>query len=238
MGGKAFRANVRLSVGLALLAILWLASDGGERSEARAAREAARADAASLAPVAVLELGDLGAVRIELLPDAAPRAVGSFVARAESGAYDGLALRRTAAAPVIRVGEKDTAEHHADRRAEHDADAARTDAASDAKHTRGVVSMATSGEDDAGGGPFLVVLGEAPDLDARHTVFGRVVEGLDLLDRIAAPDSAAPGQAERPAAGVVIESIRIERPAGHLAPGEAPIQERTPNRERLRMRLC
>jgi cyclophilin family peptidyl-prolyl cis-trans isomerase len=73
--------------------------------------------------------------------------------------------------------------------------------------------MANTGRPGSGGSQFFVLVGDAPHLDGKHSVFGRVVDGLDVVDRIVAVERDQYGRwgpPDRPREDVVIETIRIE----------------------------
>jgi cyclophilin family peptidyl-prolyl cis-trans isomerase len=81
-------------------------------------------------------------------------------------------------------------------------------------HTRGVVSMANKGRPGTGGSQFFIVHADAPNLDGHYSVFGRVVEGIEVVDAITAVEIDTYGRygpTDRPyPVPVVIDAVRIE----------------------------
>ena len=75
------------------------------------------------------------------------------------------------------------------------------------KHTRGVVSMARGSEPNSANTSFFVCFGPAPSLDGKYTVFGEVVSGLDVLDRI----EKAPVDGETPTPAIPLVTVRLAR---------------------------
>jgi peptidyl-prolyl cis-trans isomerase B (cyclophilin B) len=86
---------------------------------------------------------------------------------------------------------------------------------SDLSHARGVVAMANKGRPNSGGSQFFIVHQDSPGLDGRFSVFGRIVEGIEVVDAISEVEIDTYGRygpAERPyPIPVLIESVRIER---------------------------
>jgi len=165
-------------------------------------------------PVAIVSVKDLGKIRIELLPEAAPKTVAQFEKLAVEGYYDGTTFHRVIPEFMIQGGCPNT--RNADPRDDGTGggEYALEDEFSDLPHRRGVVSLANHGSRNSGGTQFFIVQGAAPHLDGKHTVFGRVIEGMEVVDaitkleidkfgRYGPPDRPYPVSAQ-------VESIRIE----------------------------
>jgi len=130
-----------------------------------------------------------GPIRVELLPDKAPLTVANFVNLARRGFYDGLNFHRVIADFMIQGGcPEGTGRGGPGYRFEDETD-------NGVRHERGVLSMANAGP-NTNGSQFFITHVPCPWLDGRHTVFGKVIEGQDVVDSIVQGD--------------VINSIRIE----------------------------
>jgi len=165
-------------------------------------------------PVVVVSVKDLGKIRIELLPEAAPKAVAQFERLAAEGFYDGTQFHRVIPDFMIQGGCPNT--RNADPRDDGNGggEYALEDEFSDFPHRRGVVSMANRGSRNSGGTQFFIVLGDAPHLDGKHTVFGRVIEGMEVVDAITKLEIdkfGRYGPPDRPyPVSALVESIRSE----------------------------
>lgn len=124
---------------------------------------------------AVIETHE-GTITIDLLPKEAPKTVENFVTLANKGFYDGLTFHRVIQRFVIQGGDPNgngtggpgyTIE----------------DEKNDLKHIPGALSMANAGP-NTGGSQFFIVQWEQPHLDGKHTIFGKVSSGLDVIYRI------------------------------------------------------
>jgi cyclophilin family peptidyl-prolyl cis-trans isomerase len=128
--------------------------------------------------VLVTQRGD---VEVELLSDHAPTTVARFAGLAREGFYDGLTLHRVVPAFVIQGG---------DPRGDGYGGPGWSQRCEDNRvaYERGTVGMALAGR-DTGGSQFFIAHGPAPHLDARYTAFGRVVRGMEVVDRIQVGDT-------------------------------------------------
>jgi cyclophilin family peptidyl-prolyl cis-trans isomerase len=224
-GGPAMRPDAQTSA-LALLSALALASLLTACGEEAPVAEPVRAEDL-IAPgphdSAVLEIRDMGSIRIELLRELAPQTVDNLIKLAEAGFYDGISFHRVVPGFVIQAG--DPLSRNPDPRLVGGGDPGYTipDEFSAYPHTRGVVSMGNKGRPNSGGSQFFIVLGDARALDGSYSVFGRVIEGMEVVDaitRVEVDTYGRYGPPERPhPVPVVIEAVRIERAADAIASG-------------------
>ena len=131
-----------------------------------------------------------GTIEIEFFPKAAPKHVANFMDLANAGFYDGTLFHRIVPGFVIQGGDPNTKGDDSDRSTWGQGGPNYTVPAefSDIPHTRGIVSMARAQDPDSAGSQFFIVLEEnerTRALDEQYTVFGRVISGMDVVDKIA-----------------------------------------------------
>jgi peptidyl-prolyl cis-trans isomerase B (cyclophilin B) len=132
--------------------------------------------------------------------------VRHFLRLASVGAYDKTAFHRIAPGFVIQAGDLNTRLEPVPQAAQKYVVKIRAEI-NDVKHKAGIVSMARGEEVDSALTSFFIVLGDQPALDGTYTVFGRVAEGMEVVEKIA----ATPTENERPKDRVDIYSIKVER---------------------------
>jgi len=147
-----------------------------------------------------------GNIVLEMFPDKAPNHVRHFLRITSVAAYDKTAFHRIAPGFVIQAGDLNTRSEPVSQVAQKYIVKIRAEI-NDAKHRAGIVSMARGDEIDSALTSFFIVLADQPALDGTYTVFGRVVEGMEAVERIA----ATPAENERPKERVDIYSMRVER---------------------------
>jgi dolichyl-diphosphooligosaccharide--protein glycosyltransferase len=130
-----------------------------------------------------------GTFKIEFFPGAAPRHVNNFINLAKKGFYDGTIFHRLAVEPqrfVIQGGDPQTKNVTSDRSMWGTGGPGYTIPAefNDIPHTRGIVSMARTSDPNSAGSQFFIVLENATFLDNQYTVFGKVIDGMDVVDKI------------------------------------------------------
>ncbi|KMM76323.1 MULTISPECIES: peptidylprolyl isomerase [Xanthomonas] len=122
-----------------------------------------------------------GPIKIELYPDKAPLTVANFVNLAKRGFYDGLNFHRVIADFMIQGGcPEGSGRGGPGYRFEDETN-------NGVRHDRGVLSMANAGP-STNGSQFFITHTATPWLDGKHTVFGKVLEGLDVVDSVAQGD--------------------------------------------------
>lgn len=140
-----------------------------------------------------------GQIEIEFFPDEAPKHVENFMTLAKDGFYDGTLFHRIAPGFVIQGGDPNTKGDESDRNTwGQGGPGYAVDAEfNDIPHTRGIVSMARSADPDSAGSQFFIVLENSNFLDNQYTVFGRVISGMDVVDKIAALQTIGGSGSER-----------------------------------------
>lgn len=158
--------------------------------------------------LAVLETAQ-GPITIEFFPQVAPNHVSNFEKLAESGFYNGTIFHRIVKGFVIQGGDPNT-KNSTDKAAWGTGDPGyRIDSEfSNIPHERGIVSMARSSDPNSAGSQFFIVLNDSKFLDNQYTVFGRVVNGMDAVDKIAALATVQNDQPQDPDSAK-INSIKI-----------------------------
>ena len=142
-----------------------------------------------------------GEIAFELFDADAPKTVDNFARLAEEGFYDGQIFHRIIPRFMIQGGDpQGTGTGGPGYTFE--------DEINQHKVVRGALAMANSGPNTNGSQFFIVTVDEAPWLDGKHTVFGRVTGGMDVVDRLEAVETDA---RDRPVEPVGIESISISR---------------------------
>ena len=154
----------------------------------------------------IIKIRDGGRICLELDRDAAPATVDNFLSLVEKGFYDGLTFHRVISGFMIQGGcplgngTGGSGKHIVGEFAVNGHN-------NPIRHVRGVISMARSQDPNSASSQFFIVHQDAPHLDGQYAAFGRVVEGMDEVDRIA---NVPTDFRDRPREDVVMESVTIE----------------------------
>ena len=140
-----------------------------------------------------------GAIELELYPDAAPKTVENFEKLSRDGFYESVIFHRVIPDFMIQGGDP-TGTGTGGPGYEFE------DEFNEHRVTRGALAMANAGPNTNGSQFFIVTVEEAPWLDDKHTVFGRVTAGIDVVDRISQVERDAN---DRPREPVTIERVEL-----------------------------
>ncbi len=160
---------------------------------------------------ATIYLEDGDEIELELYPDLAPETVENFVMLAEDGFYDGTIFHRVIEDFMIQGGGYD------ENLKKQNADAVKGEFEANGfentlSHVRGVISMARARDMNSATSQFFIVQQDSPHLDGQYAAFGRVTDGMDVVDDIASVRTGyveAQGMDDVPVDPIVIDTIEI-----------------------------
>lgn len=145
-------------------------------------------------------------MKAELYPEIAPNTVNNFISLVQEGFYDGLIFHRVISGFMIQGGDPQGTGMGGPGYSIK-GEFAMNGVRNDLKHTRGVLSMARSMMPNSAGSQFFIMHANAPHLDGQYAAFGKVVEGLDVVDKIA---SVRTGWQDKPVEEQKIQSMTVE----------------------------
>jgi cyclophilin family peptidyl-prolyl cis-trans isomerase len=153
-------------------------------------------------PVAIVETS-MGTFKIELFADKAPHTVQNFIELVNRGFYKNMIFHRVVAGFVIQTGDPTGTGRGGSERS------IKLEIHPDLKHDRaGIVGMARSQDPDSATSQFYITLGPAPHLDGKYAIFGRVIEGLEVVMAIGQVEV---GPGDRPVVPVELKSISMQQ---------------------------
>ena len=153
----------------------------------------------------IIEMEGGGRIKLEMERQAAPNTVKNFVSLADKGFYNGLIFHRVIPGFMIQGGCPDGTGMGGPGYSIK-GEFASNGFKNPLKHKRGVISMARSMRPDSAGSQFFIMHQDAPHLDGQYAAFGRVVEGMDIVDEIA---SVPTDFRDRPKIDMVIKSVTL-----------------------------
>ena len=178
-----------------LLALLTLALPLSGCGESLEGSGSAQSDA--MPNTVLMTVKDYGQVKIVLYPEIAPLTVSNFKGLVYKGYYDGLTFHRVIEGFMIQGGQGKKAPAIRGEFAENGIE-------NTLKHERGVISMARTNDPNSASSQFFICQAPYPYGNGNYAAFGRVIEGMDVVDRIAV---VATDYTDCPLSDVVIESI-------------------------------
>ncbi len=172
-------------------------------------------------PIVTIEMENGGVIKAELYPEVAPNTVNNFISLVKSGFYDGVIFHRVIPGFMIQGGDPQGTGMGGPGyciRGEFSDNGFKNEL----KHTRGVLSMARTMIPDTAGSQFFIMHQDAPHLDRQYAAFGKVIEGIEVVDQIAR--SPRNMRTDKPNADqrmktVTVDTFGVEYPEPEKLPG-------------------
>ena len=136
-------------------------------------------------PVVTIKMENGKKILVELYPDKAPNTVNNFISLVSDGFYNKLIFHRVIPGFMIQGGDPMGQGFGGPGYSIPGEFSMNGFKGNDLKHTRGVISMARSGHPDSAGSQFFIMHEDAPHLDGQYAAFGKVIEGMENVDKIA-----------------------------------------------------
>lgn len=157
-------------------------------------------------PVVTFTMKNGDTFKAELYPEIAPQSVNNFISLIQKGFYNGLIFHRVIRGFMIQGGDPQGTGMGGPGYCIK-GEFASNGFKNDLKHTEGVLSMARSMFPDSAGSQFFIMHKNSPHLDGQYAAFGKVIEGLDVVDKIA---QVGTDWQDRPMVPQIIESMTVE----------------------------
>lgn len=157
-------------------------------------------------PIVRITMDSGKVIRLELYPETAPITVENFLDLVKKGFYNGLTFHRIISGFMIQGGDPDGngmgGPGHSIK-----GEFKSNGVDNPLKHEKGVISMARSMDPNSAGSQFFIMHEAAPHLDGQYAAFGKVIEGLDVVDEIASVET---GFQDAPVDKVIMEKVEVE----------------------------
>jgi peptidyl-prolyl cis-trans isomerase B (cyclophilin B) len=157
-------------------------------------------------PIVTIEMSEGDIMKLELYPEIAPNTVNNFISLINKGFYNGLTFHRVIEGFMIQGGDPDG---NGTGGPEYNipGEFANNGFENPLKHTAGVVSMARSQHPDSAGSQFFIMHKDAPHLDGAYAAFGKITEGMDIVDKIA---TCGTDWSDAPLAPVIMKTVTVD----------------------------
>ena len=157
-------------------------------------------------PIVTIEMENGDIIKAELYPEIAPNTVKNFISLVKKGYYDGLIFHRVINGCMIQGGCPDGTGMGGPGYSIK-GEFAQNGFANDLKHTEGVLSMARSMMPDSAGSQFFIMHKNAPHLDGAYAAFGKVIEGQDIVNKIATTQT---DYSDRPLKKQIMKKVTVD----------------------------
>lgn len=157
-------------------------------------------------PIITFEINNGKTIKAELYPEIAPNTVNNFISLVKKGFYDGICFHRVISGFMIQGGDplgNGTGGPGYSIKGEFASNGVKNDL----KHARGVLSMARAMNPNSAGSQFFIMHEDAPYLDGQYAAFGKVIEGIEVVDEIA---NTKTDYSDRPYDDVIMNTVTVE----------------------------
>jgi len=157
-------------------------------------------------PIVTIEMENGGVMKLELYPEVAPESVHNFVSLVQAGFYNGVIFHRVIPGFMIQGGDPDGTGMGGPGysiKGEFSGNGVENKLV----HTRGVLSMARSMMPNSAGSQFFIMHEDSPHLDGQYAAFGKLIEGIEVVDAIAEGDRKAN---DRPTVDQVMKTVNVD----------------------------
>lgn len=158
-------------------------------------------------PLVTIKMQNGGEIKVELYPEKAPNTVNNFISLVKNGFYDGLIFHRVISGFMIQGGDPagvGTGGPGYCIKGEFTLNGFKNN---DIKHERGVISMARANNPNSAGSQFFIMHANASSLDGQYAAFGKVVDGIEVVDKIA---EVRTDWNDKPKDAQVMEKVTVE----------------------------
>lgn len=157
-------------------------------------------------PVVTIEMGNKDIIKAELYPEIAPNTVNNFISLVKKNFYDGLIFHRVIKGFMIQGGDPEGSGMGGPGYGIK-GEFAENGFENNLKHSQGVLSMARSMMPDSAGSQFFIMHRDAPHLDGAYAAFGKVIEGMDVVNKIA---ETATDYSDKPMENQVMQRVTVD----------------------------
>ena len=157
-------------------------------------------------PIVTIKMEDGGVIKAELYPEIAPNTVNNFVSLVSKGFYNGLIFHRVIPGFMIQGGCPNGTGMGGPGY-QIPGEFAGNGFANSLRHTRGVLSMARAMDPNSAGSQFFIMHDDAPHLDGQYAAFGQVLEGMDVVDKIATTKT---GWGDKPLTPQIMHKVTVD----------------------------
>ncbi len=157
-------------------------------------------------PIVTIEMETQGTIKVELFPEIAPNTVNNFISLVNKGYYNGLIFHRVIRGFMIQGGCPEGSGMGGPGY-QIKGEFAMNGFANDLKHTEGVISMARSQMPNSAGSQFFIMHKNSPHLDGAYAAFGKVIEGMDVVNEIAETKT---DYYDRPLVDMVMKNVTVD----------------------------